>query len=312
MRYGLALPQVGAVADPTMIPSVAAAAERAGFTSLWAMDRLLAPLQPRTPYPATPDGVLPPEQERVLDPLMTLTLAATATSDVRLGTNVLVAPWYPPVLLARSFATLDQLSHGRAIVGLGLGWSADEYEAVGVSQRGLGAHAEEVLDVLEAVWAHETVEHDGPRYRVAPSIIGLKPVQRPRPPVVLAAYTEAGLDRIARRADGWTPAGLPVEAVAPMWSALRDLSAVHGRDPDGLQLIVRANVKLTPRPLNDERPSYWGTVEQVLEDLAATAATGAHEVILDVQSNARSGSELLELAGSLTAGLLAPVLAMSK
>src|SRR4051794_5717491 len=218
--FGLALPQVGRLAGPAAVIEVAKAADDRGYSSIWAMDRLLAPVSPRTPYPASPDGELPQEQRAVFDPLGVLTLAASVTERVRVGTNVLVAPWYPAVLLARSLTTLDHLSAGRLTVGLGLGWSVDEYEAVGVAQEGLAAKAEELLDVLDAVWTTDIVEHHGDRYHIAPPTILPKPKQSPRPPLLLAAYTPAGLDRIARRADGWTPAGLPVAAVGPMWSSI--------------------------------------------------------------------------------------------
>lgn len=306
MRVGLAVPQVGVLADPAAVRGVAVAAERAGYDSLWAMDRLLAPLAPRTAYPASLDGVLPKEQARVLDPIGVLTLAAAVTDRIRVGTNVLVGPWYPPIVLARSLATLDQISGGRLTVGLGLGWSQDEYEAVGVPQRDLASRSEELLDVLEVTWREEVVEYRGERIHIAPSTIGLKPLQRPRPPILLSAYTPAGLERIARRADGWTPAGLPVEAIAPMWAALRDMAAERGRNPDELALVVRANVKLSDRPLGGDRPSYYGSSEQVADDLAATRAAGAHEVILDLHPNARTAHELLDLAGGLAgASLLA-------
>src|SRR3954447_26397056 len=189
---GLALPQVGRVAGPAAIIEVAKAADRLGYSSVWAMDRLLAPVAPRTPYPASPHAELPDEQRIVLDPLGVLTLAAAVTERVRLGTGVLVAPWYAPALLARSLTALDHISSGRLTVGLGLGWSVDEYEAVGVPQRRLGNHSEEILDVLDAVWTSEVVSYDGERYRIAPSTILPKPVQNPRPPLLLAAYTPAG------------------------------------------------------------------------------------------------------------------------
>ena len=108
-------------------------ADERGYSSIWALDRLLAPIAPRVPYPASPDGALPEEQRIVFDPLVTLTLAAAVTHRVRIGTSVLVAPWYSPALLARSLTSLDHVSGGRLTVGLGLGWSVDEYEAVGVS-----------------------------------------------------------------------------------------------------------------------------------------------------------------------------------
>lgn len=298
-RFGLALPQVGPVASPSAIVEVAKAAEDRGYSSVWALDRLLAPIAPRTPYPASPDGELPAEQRIVLDPLGTLTLAAAVTERVRLGTSVLVAPWYSPTVLARSLTTLDHISGGRLTVGLGLGWSLDEYEAVGVPQRRLGNHSEEILDVLDAIWTDDIVSHDGERYHVRPSTIFPKPVQNPRPPLLLAAYTPAGLDRIARRADGWTPAGLPVDAIAPMWSTIRDLAAGYARDVEQLQLVVRANVKIFEQALGSDRPSYWGSIEQVTDDIDATCATGAHEILIDVQASSSSAAELIELAGAV-------------
>ncbi|MEY2450441.1 MAG: hypothetical protein QOD92_15 [Acidimicrobiaceae bacterium] len=299
MNYGIGLPQVGRLADPDAVRAVATTADAIGLSSLWAMDRVLAPLDPRTPYPASPDGVLPVEQHRVLDPLGVLTLAASVTERIRIGTSVLVAPWYAPVLLARSLTTLDIISGGRLTVGLGLGWSIDEYEAVGVEQSGLARAVEEVLDVLHTVWVDEVVEHHGQRYRIAPATIDPKPVHASGPPVLLAAYTPAGLDRVARRADGWTPAGLPVAAVAPMFTQVRDAAATYGRDPDTLQLVVRANIKVTDRPLDGSRPSYCGSIDQIVSDLVDTRDAGAHEVILDAQGSVTTALEYLELIDAL-------------
>src|SRR3954453_14750773 len=304
--FGLALPQVGRLAGPAAVIEVAKAADDRGYSSIWAMDRLLAPVSPRTPYPASPDGELPQEQRAVFDPLGVLTLAASVTERVRVGTGVLVAPWYAPVLLARSLTTLDHISAGRLTVGLGLGWSVDEYEAVGVPQRRLGNHSEEILDVLEAVWTTDGGAYEGERYHIAPSTIMPKPVQNPRPPLLLAAYTPAGFDRIARRGDGWLPAGLPVAAIAPMWAMIRDLAAGYGREPDDLQLVVRANVKIFDQPLGADRPSYWGSIEQVSDDIDATRATGANEIVIDVQSDERGPAELIDLTDALLSPVLTP------
>jgi probable F420-dependent oxidoreductase len=298
-RIGLSLPQIGAHAGPDAIADVAQAAEARGFDSLWVMDRLLAPINPRNDYPPAPDGVLPPEQRRVLDPLACLSFAAAVTNRIRLGTSVLVGPWYPPVLLARTLTTLDHLSRGRLTVGFGVGWSDDEYEAVGANRSAVGAQLDETLDVLEAVWTTPVVEHHGTQWNIAPSTIEPKPVQNPRPPLLLAAYTPAAMDRVARRADGWTPAGVPVAAIAPMFATIRDLAAGYGRNPDALQLVVRANIHLTEQPIEGDRPSYHGNIEQVTADLEATRASGANEIILDLQTDTRSASDLIDLATRL-------------
>ena len=196
MKIGLNLPQMGHLADANATQMVAVAAEAAGFSSLWVIDRLLAPVAPRSPYPGTADGSLPVEQQRVLDPLVALSFAASVTERIRVGTDVLVAPWYPPALLARSLATLDHISNGRLTVGLGLGWSVDEYDAVGVPMAHLGARLEEIIDVMTSLWHDETVSVETSRERIAPSIVGLKPTQS-RLPLLLASFNPAGLE--ARR-----------------------------------------------------------------------------------------------------------------
>ena len=280
MKIGIQLAQLGRQAQPAAVRSTARAAETLGYDSLWVMDRLLAPVEPRNPYPASSDGRLPVEQRTSLDPLASLAFAAACTDRVRLGTSVLVAPWYRPVALARTLASIDVLSDGRLTVGFGIGWSVDEYDALGVPQRRLAERQEELFDVLDAVWGPGPAEHRSSAVDLRPSNIGLRPVQQPRPPILLAAYTPAGLDRIARRADGWTPAGVPVDALVPMWSMVRDAAAGYGRDPDSLQLVVRANISLYERAIVGERASYYGNVEQVAEDLAATEAAGADEVVL--------------------------------
>lgn len=295
MRIGLSVPQLGALTNAAALTTVATDAEAAGYDSLWVMDRLLAPLAPRSPYPGTPDGALPPEHNRVLDPLVALSYAAAVTQRVRLGTNVLVAPWYPPVPLARALTALDVLSAGRLTVGLGIGWSTDEYEATGAPLAGRGARLEETLDVLSRVWTSDIVEHDGATARVAASTIEPKPHQRPHPPILLAAFSPAGFDRIARRADGWLPVGMPPEAIAGIWTGICRAAEGFGRDAARLQLVVRANVKILPAPLDADRSPFAGTIQQIADDVRAIQDSGAHELILDVQADARTGEEVLEL-----------------
>jgi probable F420-dependent oxidoreductase len=296
MDIGISIPQIGHLADPTAARTVAQAAEAAGFDSLWALDRLLAPVAPRSPYPVSADGALPEEVQRVLDPLGVLTLAAAVTERIRVGTNVLVAPWYPPVLLARSLTTLDLISGGRLTAGLGLGWSVDEYQAAGARRRDLGRRAEEILDVLQAVWCDDVVSVRTTHEHVAPSFIGPKPARPGGPEVLLAAYTPAGLDRVARRADGWTPAGVPLDAVPGMWAVVRQQAESYGRDPDALRLVVRANVTRSDRHLGDDRPDFVGTVDQIAGDVARARELGVDEVLLDLQTTVSRPDDLLDLA----------------
>lgn len=129
MKIGITLPQAGQQATRENVIQMANLAEREGFDSLWVGERLLWPTNPQTPYPGTPDGSIPIEQQIILDPLETLTFVAANTNKITLGTAVIDMLFHNPVVFARRFATLDILSEGRAICGLGIGWSKDEYQA---------------------------------------------------------------------------------------------------------------------------------------------------------------------------------------
>ena len=302
MEIGLAIAQIGHFADPDHVVAMAVGAEERGYASLWALDRLLAPVAPRSAYPGNPEGLLPAAMAVALDPLVTLATVAASTTTIRLGTNVLVAPWYRPALLARSLASLDVMSRGRLDVGLGLGWSADEYDAVGVPQRELASRQDDLLDALEALWRPgvEAVSYEGRDFRVAPSSFRPRPVQRPRPPILLAAYTPAGLERAGRRADGWTPAGLDLPTTAAMWGMVLAAAEAAGRDPDQLSMVVRANVHHSLVPLGADRPTYHGSVDQIAADVRGALEIGARQVILDLQSSTSEVEEYLDLADAIT------------
>ncbi|MGA9278681.1 TIGR03619 family F420-dependent LLM class oxidoreductase [Ilumatobacter sp.] len=301
MKLGLGLPHLGPLASPGAIRSVAMTAEAVGFDSLWAMDRLLAPVTPRTlAYPGSSDGTLPAAQQTVIDPLVALTVAATVTEHVTLGTDVLVAPWYPPVLLGRTLAAIDQVSNGRLVVGLGLGWSIDEFEAVGVLMTRRGQRIEESLDVLSAVWSDDTIDIRTAHERIAPSVMGAKPIQRPRPPILLGAHSDAGLERIARRADGWLPFGLPLDDIEQQWMGIQRLAERSGRDPAALQLVVRADPQVDAKPGGRHRTAFTGSLSEVTTDIERVQEIGATELILDFHTSARTVDDIIDWALCLT------------
>jgi probable F420-dependent oxidoreductase len=293
---GLALSQYGAFANRAAVAGVARAAESLGFHSLWTGDRILDPVDPRDRYPGTADGRMPPEYTTFLDPLSVLTAAAAVTERVRLGTSTLNAPWYSPVLLARTLTSMDVLSEGRLDVGLGLGWSSDEYAAAGVPFASRGARMEEILDVLERIWADDPVAHDGRLFTIPPSRIEPKPVQRPHPPIYLGGASPSALDRIGRRADGWVAPGIPVAFLTPMWESVRRAAEKAGRDPDALRMIVRMNPHVTDEPAGPDRLPREGTVEQLAEYAQAVADVGAHEVFVDLQQTTSAVGPMLDLA----------------
>jgi probable F420-dependent oxidoreductase len=255
-------------------------AEDLGYASAWVNDRMLWPTSPRAPYPASADGSLPTAWQRNLDALDVLSFAAAHSTSLRLGTSVLILPFYNPVLLARRLTTIDILSGGRLISGFGLGWSPDEYRAAGVSMVGQAQRYEDSLDVLDKIWSGGAVEHTSPFVMFSESVF----TPHQHPPVYLAAYTAEGLARIARRADGWIPAGVPIAVVAEMRQAIAGMATEAGRDPAKIGCIVRANVHLADgTPDGDERPSFYGSLNQVRADIERCADLGVDEVFIDTQ-----------------------------
>ncbi|MFB4279090.1 TIGR03619 family F420-dependent LLM class oxidoreductase [Nonomuraea sp. MTCD27] len=290
MEIGLAVPQYGRFAALSSVLRVAREAESMGFHSLWAGDRLLTPLRPSDPYPGG-DGSIPEAHRVFLDPFAVLSVAASVTSSVRLGTSALNACWYPPVVLARSLTTIDHLSGGRLDAGLGLGWSSDEYAAAGVPWKDRARRYDATLDALEAIWTTDPVAFEHELWTIAPSHIEPKPARRP--PLYLAGFSPAALRRIGRRADGWLTATLPVPVLTSMWQTVCRTAEEAGRDPGALRMILRSNPIVTDRGT----PPRSGTVAEIAAYLAGAAEAGVHEIILDLQHTATSDQHLLELAG---------------
>src|ERR1700747_2773918 len=170
MRIGMALPQMGPTAEPDRVAEFASTAEELGYESLWAADRILTPLHPDPIYPGcTPEQPWPPEQARITDPVVTLALAASATSRARLSTSTFNATCHHPLFLGRTFASLDLLSRGRIDLGFGIGWMRTEYEALGIPFAKRGARLEEIITALRTIWADDPFEHDGELWRIPPS-----------------------------------------------------------------------------------------------------------------------------------------------
>jgi len=295
MRFGFALPQVGSAVGPETLVTVAKRAEDLGFDSLWVLDRILWPVSPRAPYPIG-DGSLPVKYKSVLDPLETLTFAAAHTRRIALGTSVLNLPWYNPVLLARRLTTLDVLSAGRLRIGFGIGWSPDEYEAADVPWQKRGKRADELIQALKKIWTTDPVEFQGKYYRIPKSVIGPKPVQKPHPPIYMAAYTPAAMKRVAAEANGWFPVGIPLSSIGPMFEGIKGMAKDAGRDPSALAVIVRANIEIHNAPIQKDRVDFTGALEQIAEDIRTTQKLGAAEIVFDVQF-----SPGVETAGDIAA-----------
>ncbi len=279
MRCGVALPSLGAGVGPAELVRAARAAEELGYANLWVAERLLYPVAPRSRYPVTPDGSLPRFYQHALTPLETLSFVAATTTRIGLGVSVVLMPLHNPVMLARQIATLDVLSDGRARLGLGQGWSLDELEAGGGATTRRGARADEYIRVLETIWTTDPAEFAGEFFTLPRSILQPKPVQRPRPPIYMAAYAPSALARIGRLADGWMPSGVPLAAIGPMMDQVRHSARAAGRDLADLELLIWADLDVRETPAGEGRLDFHGSLDEIRRDVDTARELGATEIV---------------------------------
>jgi probable F420-dependent oxidoreductase len=282
MKVGMFLPQFGECATKENILYIAKEAEKEGIDSLWVLDRLLWPLNPKTPYAATSDGTLPVEYQNVLDPLTTLTYVAGVTERILLGTSIIDMFFQSPVQLGKRFATLDVLSDGRTIAGLGIGWSKDEYEVSGVPYKDKGTRADEFLQVLKKIWTDEIVEFKGQFYNIPASKIGPKPLQEPHPPILLGGFSPKTFSRIVNYANGWIGiAGFgPLEQLEQMINGLKESTRKLDKDPSNIGIYIGSypNVLESPVSSNETRSPITGTIEQIGSDIEQIKAMGTNHI----------------------------------
>jgi probable F420-dependent oxidoreductase len=296
MELGVALPTSGPLASPQHIVRVAQEAERLGYASVWTYERLLRPIGD-VEQPGGVVGPVPEIYRLTYEPLETLSYVAALTQRIRLGTSVIDGLFHPPVVLARRYATLDQLSGGRVIAGLGQGWMKEEFEAANVPYRRRGAGLDELIAAMRACWGPDPVEYAGRFYRIVPSEVNPKPAQV-HLPILLGSMTPAGAERAARVADGINPIAMSRDLLVGLTAAFRQAAAAAGRDPATLTVVARANVPITGKPLGNDRPFLGGSPAQIAEDIAGLAGTGVDHVLFS-DTDADDIDELLALLAEL-------------
>ena len=303
VSIGIALPQYGSIVSPETILHVALEAEKMGLASLWVSDRMLLPTKPRDTW----DGESWPDIfATVYDPIEMLTWAQT--KNIKLGSSVLSGLFRNPVTLARRFATLDRLSGGRAIAGIGQGDFRDEFLAANVPLKRRGRGFEEFVLALRAVWGPDPVSFSGMFYTIPESWIGPKPVQSGGIPLLLGAFEPKALERATRIADGIMPAAgrnTTVEKLGKQLNGLRDMARRAGRDPERMMAILNVHNALSDEKVSEPRPLLSGTPKQAADDLLGLGKLGIDHIFYDmnypaaipIDTQLRLLRNLVELSG---------------
>jgi probable F420-dependent oxidoreductase len=288
LKIGITLPQAGQQATRENVIQMANLAEKEGFDSLWVGERLLWPTNPQTPYPGTQDGSLPIEQQILLDPLETLTFVAANTDKIALGTAVIDMLFHNPVILARRFATLDILSEGRAICGLGIGWSKDEYQASNIPFQNKGKRADEFVQALKRIWIDDVVEFKGEYYNIPASKIGPKPIQKPHIPIYMGGLSPNTYSRIVDYdTNGWLGVIVgPLEYLDNTMKTIRDVANKANKNPNNFKVILLTAPNIVfdsknPSATTNEAQRFplTGTVDQAGNDIQRIKQMGVDHMV---------------------------------
>jgi probable F420-dependent oxidoreductase len=278
MKLGVSLPMAGAGASPEAITRVAQEAEGAGLDSVWGWERLMRPTVPiAMGGPGGPVMDAPEQFALVYDPLETLAFVAARTSTIMLGTSVLDVLFSSPVMLARRLATLDRLSDGRLVVGVGQGWMEQEFVAAGVPMKRRGAGFDEHLRAMQAIWGPDPVAFHGRFFEIPSAEIGPKPVRPGGPTLVVGSAAPVAVERAARLGAGLTLVIFDWESVGATIATFRGAETAAGHEPGSLPVLLQVNGTLSQQPL-DERGPLLGSIDQVAADLARAERLGVSHV----------------------------------
>jgi probable F420-dependent oxidoreductase len=293
VEFGISLPGRGPLAKPDPVLTLAARADGLGYASIFVTDHVVLPSSmARSVYPYSSSGQLPGgAAQDYLEPLAMLGALARSTTRARLGTSVLVVPYRHPLVTAKILATLDQLSGGRLILGAGVGWLREEFEALGAPPfEARGAVTDEYLRLMRAAWTTDPVNFSG-RYVTVHDVHALpKPAQPGGIPVWIGGHTDAAVRRAATLGDGWHPIALRPpgllfpDAYAKRARQIEAWAKEAGRDPKAVTLTVRVPMEVRSKrfkPPAGDRPLFQGTAEQVIGDIRAYADAGVTHFVWD-------------------------------
>ncbi len=273
MKYGIHGINAGVCADPATSIGLAQAAEQAGFDSVWTAEHVVLPDPQAPPSPAAPETPF-------LDPAVSLAHLAGLTKTILLGTGIIILPQRNPVVLAKELASVDVVSDGRLLFGIGVGYLEPEFEALGIPFERKGQRTDEYLDAIEALWTQPSPRFSGEMVSFSGIQAMPRPIRSPKPPIIIGGRSAGAFRRAVRRGDGWYGFALTPESTAECLAGLdRARSEVDRRaDLSTLEISVTPRGRVTP------------------EDVAAYEELGVDRLILQLLVPGKNPLELLEKA----------------
>jgi probable F420-dependent oxidoreductase len=271
MQFGLSLPHFQQVASPEAIRRVAQRAEQMGYDGIWVSDHIVIPASAVDRFGSV-----------FYEPLTVLAYAAACTTRIRLGTTVIILPYRNPVVTAKVLSTLDVLSGGRVTAGMAVGWTEDEFKALGVPFQERGALSDEYLAAFKTLWTQEKPAFHGQYVHFENIAFEPKPVQKPHIPIWIGGNSKRAIRRAVALGDGWHPTRPLVEDVRAGVAYLRDVCAQRGRDPKSLQIAVRQPLKFYDgAAASIKRRPLLGSTQKIIADIGQYQAAGVQYFMLD-------------------------------
>jgi probable F420-dependent oxidoreductase len=282
MKFGISVSGAGGEVDTCL--ELGCSADALGYDSVWVFDHLVLPVDQRTPYPYDESGeFILPWQSELPEPLMMMSALAVATRRVRIGSGVLVMPLRHPAVTAKTLAAADLLSGGRIVLGVGVGWLREEFEALGLPALHFerrGAVTDDYIRAVKEMWTST-----GPSWYRGEFVhfeqVGTfpKPLQKPHPPIVIGGKGRHALRRASLHGDGYHGMSSTPDELAAEVAMLREIATLDRRDPAEIEILLSQPVSLCEQPLDGERAPLMGSVEQVAEDLIAYGKAGLQHLV---------------------------------
>ncbi|MGH7782149.1 MAG: LLM class F420-dependent oxidoreductase [Candidatus Binataceae bacterium] len=245
VKLGLMFVNSGPYSEPQLFTHLVQTAERCGFESIWTVEHVVIPQDYKSPYPYSPSGKIPgPEEVPIPDPLLPLAYAAAITKNLKLATGVMILPQRHPLYVAKEVATLDVLSNGRALLGIGSGWLEEEFQALGLNFHERGKRTDEAIQSLRALWGGGASTFHGKHFNFGPVKCFPKPVRKTGVPIIIGGHSPAAAKRAGRYGDGFFPAiGEPAK-LKELFAMMTAEAAKAGRNAASIELSCMGRAKL--------------------------------------------------------------------